>query len=92
MEQRIDIEFTVFILRLHQERLIELLQLVSEFQGKLERVLAKHEVTDSNKDRIGDAGPAPGGSAVQAIGAVLATIAEEGAEADVPVKGEWLQR
>lgn len=90
VEQRIDIDFTVFILRLHQERLVELLSLVNEFQLKYDSVVAKQAAATNTegKDRVGDAGAAVGSTAVHAIGAVLATIAEEGAQPDLPVKGE----
>lgn len=90
VEQRIDIDFTVFILRLHQERLVELLSLVNEFQVKLDSVVAKQAAATKTqgKDRVGNAGSSVGSNAVQAIGAVLATIAEEGSRPDVPVKGE----
>lgn len=90
VEQRIDIDFTVFILRLHQERLVELLHLVNDFQLKYDCVAAKQAAATANdgKDRVADAGAAVGGGAVHAIGAVLATIAEEGASPELPVKGE----
>lgn len=74
-EQFIEINFTVLILRLHQERLTELMQLANDFQQKLDKITNK-----SQKDRIASAGdPAPLG-----LGA-LATISEEPG-ADIVVK------
>lgn len=84
VEQRIDIDFTVLILRLHKERLIELLSLVNEFQIKYDGVLAKNAAKIQAKDRVGDAGDTVGRNAVHAMGAVLASIAEEDSQ---PVKG-----
>lgn len=71
-EQLIEINFTILILRLHQERLSELLQVANNFQRKLDRITNR-----SKKDRIANAGdPAPLGT--------LATISEE-PTADVAV-------
>lgn len=68
----------MLILRLHQERLTELLQLANDFQQKLDKITNK-----SQKDRIANAGdPAPLGLGV------LATISEEPG-ADIVVKSKY---
>lgn len=69
----------MLILRLHQERLTELMQLANDFQQKLDKITNK-----SQKDRIANAGdPAPLGG----LG-VLATISEEPG-ADIVVKSMY---
>lgn len=77
-----EINFTILILHLHQERLTELRHLALSFQQKFEVILEKWQ-----KDRIGSAGePAPSSAGTKKIGAqqlvgglggALATIAEE---------------
>ncbi|XP_037042887.1 vacuolar protein sorting-associated protein 13-like, partial [Bradysia coprophila] len=64
VEQLIEINFSVLILRLHQEGLTELLQIANNFQTKLDKVL-----NPPGKDRIASAG--------DPVANVLATIAEE---------------
>lgn len=64
VEQLIEINFSVLILRLHQEGLTELLQIANNFQTKLDKVL-----NPPGKDRIASAG--------DPVSNVLATIAEE---------------
>lgn len=64
MEQLIEINFAVLILRLHQESLTELLQIATNFQTKLDKIL-----NAPGKDRIANAG--------DPVSNVLATIAEE---------------
>lgn len=81
-EQLIEINFSVLILRLHQERLSELLQLANDFQQKLDKITNK-----SQKDRIGDAGePTSFGGIGSAVAGGLATISEEPGT-DVVTKG-----
>lgn len=72
-EQFIDINFTILILRLHQEGLTEILQIASNFQQKLESI---SEAAGKGKtgDRIGSAGPP------------LETIVEEDEDGDLAVK------
>lgn len=74
VEQLIEINFSVLILRLHQEGLTELLQLAADFQIKLDKVL-----NPPGKDRMANAG--------NPVTNVLATIAEEPAVVPTSSKG-----
>lgn len=53
-EQLIKIQFTILIVRLHQEGLTELIQFANNFQQKMEQITNK---AATGKDRIADAGP-----------------------------------
>lgn len=75
----IEINFSVLILRLHQEGLTELLQLANNFQTKLDKVL-----NPPGKDRIASAG--------DPVSNVLATIAEEPEVVPTTSKGLYSQR
>lgn len=66
-----EINFTILLLRLHQEGLSELLQIANKFQTKLEKTTKAYSAT---KDRIGNAGEP------LSLGGALATIAEEPTE------------
>lgn len=50
----IEFNFAILVVRLHQEGLIEILQIANKFQTKLERV--SQAKTTSKKDRIANAG------------------------------------
>lgn len=76
-EQLVEINFTILILRLHQEGLTEILKLANNFQQKMEGVSQAAGKTNAG-DRIASAGPP------------LTTIEEEdededGAQAKTPV-------
>lgn len=73
----VEINFSVLILRLHQEGLTELLQIANDFQTKLEKVL-----NPPGKDRIASAG--------DPVTNILATIAEE--PTVVPTSSKGLRR
>ena len=70
-EQLIEINFTILILRLHQERLSELLAIANEFQTKLDKTI---KASNKDKDRVGSAGDPPPNTICPSG---LATVAEE---------------
>lgn len=72
-EQFIDINFTILILRLHQEGLTEILQLAINFQQKMESI-SESAGKGKTGDRIGSAGPP------------LETIVEEDEDGELAVK------
>lgn len=74
IEQLVEINFTILLLRLHQEGLSELLQIANKFQTKLEKATKSYT---ANRDRVGNAGEP------LSIGGALATITEEPSDGGV---------
>lgn len=76
VEQKIDVVFSLFVVVLHQEGILDVLRLADEIKSKLGAITAK----GAPQDRIGSAGsPVSGGKQ----GPGLAIIAEEGEEEQV---------
>lgn len=76
VEQKIDVVFSLFVVVLHQEGILDVLRLADEIQSKLGAITAK----SAPQDRIGSAG-SPVSDGKQGSG--LAMIAEEGEEEQV---------
>lgn len=73
----VEINFTILLLRLHQEGLSELLQIANKFQTKLEKATKAYT---ANRDRVGNAGEP------LSIGGALATITEEPSDGGIVSK------
>lgn len=80
VEQMINVEFSLFVLCLHQEGLLDMLQLVDDIKNKLSATTQDEML----KDRVGSAGSPASDNKMTA----LAMIAEEGEEEQVVMEAK----